>query len=420
MPVPDQAEGPVREAGRSGARRRWKQRVYEILEVGHPNDLASRVFDGFIVVLIVTNVVAVALETVEPLSQQFATAFRLLEAISVAIFTIEYAARLWVCTEHPPLGSLGPVRARLRFAFSFYGLIDLLAFAPFYLAFVVPGIDLRVLRLFRLLWLLKLARHSPALATLGRVVLAERRALVAALLIMAVLLMLASSAMYYAERAVQPDKFASIPHAMWWAIATMTTVGYGDVTPITAAGRIVGGITMIFGLAMFALPVGIVASGFASEIHRRDFTVRWGMVARVPLFARLDALGVTRITNLLKARSVVPGAVIMRRGEVADSMFFITSGEVEVTGPSWTATLGEGDFFGEVALVRETPRTATVRALTQCRLLVLGAQDFRDLLEADPELRDEISRVALDRLAEQDGEAAGHAGSSVAGADRRS
>lgn len=379
-----------------------KHRLYEILEAGHPEDVTSRVFDLTMVVIIIGNVAAVAMETVEPFSAQYGTAMRVFELASVAIFTVEYLARLWVADQHLPLQGYGPVKARVRFALGPFPIIDFLAVAPFYLSLIVPAADLRILRVFRLLRLLKLARYSPAIASLGRVLADERRALGAALLIMVVLLMLSATAIYYIERFVQPEKFASIPGSMWWALATLTTVGYGDVVPVTALGRVFGGLVMIFGLGMFALPIGIIASGFANEIHRREFVVSWGLVARVPLFAKLDAMAVSRVSNLLRSKVVPADTVIARRGEPADAMYFIASGQVHVEVEPEPVTLGEGDFFGELALLNETTRGATVRSITQTRLLVLPVDDFHHLLTTQADLREGIQSVADDRLASAD------------------
>ncbi len=238
----------------------------------------------------------------------------------------------------------------------------------------------------------------------------ERRALVGALLIMAAMLLVASTAIYYIERHVSPDDFGSIPESMWWALATLTTVGYGDVVPATPLGKIVGGMVMIFGLGMFALPIGILASGFASEIHRRDFVVSWSMIARVPLFARLDGLSVSRITNLLQARVVEPDTVIFREGDPGDAMFFIATGEARVEIEPEPVLLGDGDFFGEIALLNDVPRGATVRAVTQCRLLVLDCEDFRGLLAVDENMRRIIDEVVEQRAAELGGDLQGRFG----------
>lgn len=377
-----------------------KQRLYDILERGRPEEPIGRIVDWMLIVLIVANVGAAVAGTVEPLYELHKDAFWIFEIFSVAIFTVEYLCRLWVSTEHLALSGHGPIKARLRFFCSPFALIDLLAILPFYVALFVPAADLRFLRLFRLLRLLKLARYSPALATLWQVLVNERRALAAALLILVVLLITASTAIYHAERGAQPESFGSIPATMWRAVATLTTVGYGDVVPVTGLGRAIGGLVMISGLAMFALPLGIIASGFATEIQRRDFVVTWGMVARVPMFAKLDALSVSRVTNLLRARAVPPETTIFRRGDPPVAMYFIASGEVEVDLNPERLRLSNGDFFGEIALLRGTPRSATIRTVTQCRLLVLDKEDFKDLLESDAELRQAIVEVAEDRLAQ--------------------
>ena len=376
-----------------------KRRLYLILEAGHPGDWQSLVFDGTMVLLILANVAAVVAETVASIGESYRAEFRLFEVVSVGVFTVEYLARLWVCTGHLSLSGYGPVAARLRYAVGPFALIDLLAFLPFYLSLVFPVLDLRILRIFRLLRLLKLARYSPALASLWRVMVTERRALAAALLIMLGLLLLSGTAMYHIERKVQPEAFGSIPRAMWWAIATLTTVGYGDVLPSTALGRLFGGMVMLFGLGMFALPIGIVASGFATEIRRHDFVVTLGMVARVPLFAKLDALSVSRITDLLHARMVPPETVVIRRGEAPKAMYFIASGEVEVQAAPAPVRLRDGDFFGEIALLRRSERTATVRAITRCRLLVLDADDFHELVAAHGDLEEALKMVAEERVA---------------------
>ena len=375
----------------------FKRRLYLVLEDSHPNPWVNRAVEWPLMVLIIANVAAVALETVEGIGEPYGPALHAFELISVAIFTLEYVARLWVCTEHPQIPGESGLRTRLRFAVTPFALIDLLAILPFYLSLLMPMVDARMLRVFRLLRLLKLARYSPAMATLGRVIVDERRALGASLLIMLGLIMIAATLIYHVEREAQPEAFSSIPKAMWWALATLTTVGYGDIVPITALGRLIGGLVMVFGLGMFALPIGIIASGFSSEIHRRDFVVTWGMVARVPLFARLDAISVSRITNLLRARTVQPGTVIFHKGDPSDAMYFIASGQIEVLVSPQPIVLSEGEFFGEMALLRSGHRGATIRALTRCRLLVLDKADFQELMATDGDFRQAISHVAEER-----------------------
>ena len=184
---------------------------------------------------------------------------------------------------------------------------------------------LRVLRLFRLFRLLKLLRYSPALLTLKRVVAREYRALLGALLLMMMLMLFSAAIIYFLEREAQPDKFGSIPAAAWWALATLTTIGYGDIVPITPWGKVFGGIVMLFGLGMFALPIAILATGFSQESARHEFVVTWSMVARVPLFSTLDAAEVAEVTKLLYTRLFQPGATIVHAGDPGGAMYFIGS-----------------------------------------------------------------------------------------------
>jgi voltage-gated potassium channel len=199
----------------------------------------------------------------------------------VIVFSIEYVLRVWSAVDIPMLSRLPPWRARLRFALRPIMLIDLFAVLPFYLQWFIP-IDLRLLRVLRLFRLLMLVRYSPALQTLGRVLADEYRALLGALLVMLVLLLFTSTAIYFLESEAQPDKFGSIPAAAWWALATLTTVGYGDVVPVTPWGKVLGGVTMLLGVCMFAMPIAIIATGFSQESARHQFVATWSMVARRP------------------------------------------------------------------------------------------------------------------------------------------
>jgi voltage-gated potassium channel len=200
------------------------------------------------------------------------------------------------------------------------------------------------------------------------------------------------------ERHVQPDKFGTIPDAMWWAVVTLGTVGYGDVTPVTALGRVVAGITIFFGLIMVALPVGIVASAFAQQIHRRDFVITWSMVARVPLFAGLNAADIADIMRLLRAQQVEAGEMITRRGEPAHSMYFVAAGKVEIELPDRRVQLGTGQFFGEIAALRRARRSGTATALVRTSLLALDARDLHVLMEREPRIAERIREVVRHRL----------------------
>lgn len=207
-----------------------------------------------------------------------------------------------------------------------------------------------------------------------------------------------ASVMHLAEGRVQPDKFGTIPDAMWWAIVTLGTIGYGDVVPITPIGKLIAAVSIFLGLIMVALPVGIIANAFSEDVHRRDFVVTWGMVARVPLFSELDATEIAEVMRLLRARQVEPGQVVVRRGEPGHSMYFIAAGEVEIELPHERVRLGVGHFFGEVAVLRRTRRSANVAAVMRTSLLVLDAQDLHALMERDPRIAERVHDVARGRL----------------------
>lgn len=245
-----------------------KKRVFALLEVAHTDDKSSKYFDIFILSLITINGVSMILETVVTLGQQFKYLFWLIEAISVPIFTIEYLARLWACTADPRHPH--PVFGRLAYALRPLTIIDLLAILPFYLTFLnVDFRVIRILRVFRILRLAKLTRYSSAIWTFYRVFIAKKDELAIALTTIGILLVLTSTFIYYAEHTVQPDIFSSIPAAMYWGVMTLTTVGYGDIVPITIIGKVLGSLTGLLGIAIFAIPAGILASGFAQEIKKR-------------------------------------------------------------------------------------------------------------------------------------------------------
>jgi voltage-gated potassium channel len=199
--------------------------------------------------------------------------------------------------------------------------------------------------------------------------------------------------------AIEPQTFASIPEAMWWAIETLTTVGYGDAVPVTPLGKMFSAIIMICGLGLFALPIGIVATAFVNEIHRRDFVVTWGMVARVPLFATLDAASIAEVMKIMRTRMLLPGTVLAARGDEAEGMYFIADGELRIDLPRRQVKLGAGEFFGEVALLKRVRRVGTVTALTRCHVMIIDAADFESLIRRDENLRDQITAIAEERLA---------------------
>lgn len=380
-------------------RKRLDRRLYDLLESRHLRGW-SGVVQGGLILLILANVVAVVLETVAPLAAAYPGFFYWFEIVSVAIFAAEYAARLCACTAGPREQFQHPILGRLRFALTPMAIIDLVAVLPLFFLLVL-GLDLGSLRLVRILRVLKLIRYSPAMATLGRVIYNERKSLAGALVIFLILLLMSSPVAYYAERAAQPKTFGSIPDAMWWAMAALTTVGYGDVTPITPLGRVIAGFVALLGIAVIALPVGILASAFVEEHKRRDFTVTWSLLAEVPFFQSLTAPRIADLVRVLRPRFAQTDEIIVRKGDEGDSMFIIAEGEVEVEPGAGREpiVLGPGQFFGELALIDRTARTATVRAAGECKLLELSGKDFHELMRHHLELKDAIHKIAAERKA---------------------
>lgn len=242
--------------------------VYRVLETAREDDAASRIVDIILIFFIATSVLAVVLESIPELERRYADIFWLFESITVTVFTIEYFLRLWSSIEESPRHLKQPIRSRIRYVISFHAIVDFLAVLPYYLIYfgLFGGVDMRFLRAFRLLRVLKLTRYSAALNMLLLTFKENGRALAAAFLILLTVMLLAASGMYYFEREAQPVDFGSIPAAMWWAFATLTTVGYGDVTPVTAGGKIFGALITVVGIGMVALPTSILATGYSRQL----------------------------------------------------------------------------------------------------------------------------------------------------------
>ena len=251
-----------------------RRRTFQVLERAENGDRLSQIADGFLIALIVLSAVAIILESIDAVYANHESWFFWFESFTVGVFTLEYGLRLWSCVEDASKGTSAqshPMRYRLRYACSGAALIDLIAIAPFYLILLGSGgIDMRFLRMFRLLRVLKLTRYSAALNILLQALRENARSLAAAFFILLMVMLVAATGMYHFEREAQPQAFSSIPAAMWWAFATLTTVGYGDITPITAQGRIFGALITVLGLGMVALPTGILASAYTEQLRRRS------------------------------------------------------------------------------------------------------------------------------------------------------
>ncbi len=254
-----------------------RARCYDILEMADSTDPLCKAFSFFIVSLILLNVVCIVLESIEEIEFQYRNLFLTIEICSTLIFATEYGLRIWssVESESKKKEGLSNTQIRLAYVVSPMAIVDLVAFLPSLLQVLFPGIDLRFLRILRLLRVFKLTRYFSTFELLFNVLHEERKNLAGIFVILIVILIMAASALYLVERDVQPDKFGSIPQAMWWAIAALTTVGYGDVYPQSYIGQLLGSLVTVLGIGMVALPSGILASAFSEQMRRKRESLQW-------------------------------------------------------------------------------------------------------------------------------------------------
>ena len=247
-----------------------RQRLFLILELkGHKDKKAAWLFSWVLTLMVLSNVVAVILESVPAIHAQYGTVLAVFDTVSVLFFSVEYLLRIWTAAEKNKHVQHTAARRRLRYMLSFHGLVDLLAVLPFFLQSLLPGLDLRFLRVIRIMRILKLSHYSTALEDLIASIYAERDAFISALYLLALSILITSCLMHYAEHALQADKFGTIPDAMWWSIITITTVGYGDATPISAWGKVIGAFTALSGVFTVALLTGI-----KHLLHDEGMTIR--------------------------------------------------------------------------------------------------------------------------------------------------
>jgi voltage-gated potassium channel len=245
----------------------WQQRTFELLQKGTTNDVQSKLVDTALLTLILFSVLCVLLESESSLYRQYQVEFFWAEIFCTSIFLVEYLLRIWSA----PCENVGatPLKSRLQYVSSFYGIVDLVAIAPFLLSTFFPVLDLRVLRLFRVLRIFKVSHYNSALQDLGSAIYAERKSFFSTLYIFVVVLVVCSSLIYIFENKAQPEKFSSIIQSMWWTVVTLTTVGYGDVAPITAGGKFIGATTAVLGVCSVALLTGVVANAFGAQLARK-------------------------------------------------------------------------------------------------------------------------------------------------------
>lgn len=247
---------------------RLRKRVFEVFAPDQPRDPLSRGFDIALMLLIALNVLAVVLETVPSLTAAWGNQFAIFETASLIVFTVEYCLRVWSCVERADRPYGHPLWGRLRFMASPAAILDLLAVLPFLLAPLL-GLDLRFLKIFRLVRIFKLTRYSNAVHILTKAVRAEADIIAASLFLMAVIAVASAAVMYMVENEAQPDAFPHLPAAIYYAVTTLTTVGYGDIVPVTPIGRAISGLMGVIGLAMIAIPSGILASAFSEQLRRQ-------------------------------------------------------------------------------------------------------------------------------------------------------
>jgi voltage-gated potassium channel len=304
-----------------------------------------------------------------------------------AYFAFEWAVRLRHAAQS---------QRSWAYALSGRGLVDAVGAIAIPLA-IIGGAEPKTAWLLAVLWVLKVVPGIPGLRQLRRVLVQESGPLLSVLVIFLMVLFLASVAVHFLERDVQPATFGSVPATMWWAVVTLTTVGYGDVVPVTALGRIVAAMVMICGLGVFGLWTGILATGFAAETRRDNFLKTWDSVSKVPFFAALGPSAIADVTHMLRTMDLPPRTMIIRKGQTGDCMYFIAAGEVEVDLPGKKVQLSEGAFFGEMALLGNNLRSANITTTRLSKLLVLDLVDFRLLMARHPDLAETIDAEAKRR-----------------------
>jgi len=381
-------------SGCSPTRASLRQEVHHVIGSMAEPSAARYLTSAGLTTTIGAAVLQAILVTVPDVLRSHREILTIVQIVTFAVFTLEYIVRLWVA----PLDSPATPHKGLRaYGLSFLGMVDLMVIVPFWFA-LVSSIPDSVLIIASLFSLFKLARYVRGLSIFVSVFRNESQSLLASLVVLIVLLILASGLVFLAESPAQPKIFASIPHTLWWGIVTIATVGYGDMAPCTPLGRFLGGIFILLGIAVFAVPAGILAAGFAKELQKRDFVVTYKTVMRMPLFSGLDAYDIAEISRLLTTQIIPANTVIVRKGDQAQAMFFVMEGDVQVEVEPRPIRLTAGQYFGEIALLKDIERTATVTSISEVRLLVLDGKDFRNLLENHPSVRESVTRVAESRL----------------------
>lgn len=367
----------------------WKTRLLEALR-----DHASAVADGKVTVASYASVISgTGILLFLTIDHSYLLADEIIGGviwINIAYFIFEWAVRVRRAAQQ------GELRAYLLSA---GGMVDGISSVAIPLA-VLAGVPPRTAFLLGIIWLLKIAPDISGFKQLRRVLVNEAEQLGSVLIIFGLVLYAASVIVHVLERDAQPAAFGTIHGTLWWAIVTLTTTGYGDAVPITGLGRIIAACVMICGIGVLGMLVGVLATGYAAEARRTHFIRTWELVSKVPFFSNLAHGAIVDVTNMLRRLELPPRAIVVKKGAPGDCMYFIASGEVEVELPDRKVPLPQGSFFGELALLSNSVRSATVITKTDTALLVLDLLDFRTLTARHPELRAAIDAEASRRIQE--------------------
>ena len=343
-------------------------------------------------VAVVAGMVAMVLLTVDPAYQALHYPIDAVLWTCLVFFVFEWVIRLRASAS---------MYRRASYILSFRGIVDAASALAVPIA-IAAGVNTRTAWLLGMFWVLKAVPGIRGLRQLRRVIVQESGPLLSVLVIFLMVLFMASVAEFFLEHEVQPVAFGSVPAALWWAVATLTTTGYGDVVPITPLGRLIAAAVMISGLGVFGLWTGILATGFAAETRRDNFLRTWEHVSKVPFFASLGSSAIADVTQMLRTIDLPPRTTIIRKGQSGDCMYFIANGEVEVDLPGKKVALGEGAFFGEMALLGNNLRSADITTTRVSQLLVLDLVDFRLLMARHPDIAETIEAEAKRRAQENE------------------
>ena len=330
------------------------------------NNKSKALFDKFIGALIFLNILHQVISSMDLTEYQSMLSYgEIFFQISMVIFLVELLYRL---IDERRLGFLNTMDGLVLINY-----------------FLIGILDLRIFRLFRFFDIFSKTRILLPSNTLFKTIHVQRHSLLGSLFLVLSVLLLFSTIMYFVEREAQPEKFGSIPLAIWWGMETLTTVGYGDVHPITPLGKVLGTLTMLLGIGMFALPAAILGSAYYEEMQKRNFLVTFEAILEVPLFEELPIKALSKINEKLDAVLLPPNEAVFEKGEEADSMYIIESGraQVELENP---IVLEPGDYFGEMGFINNNPRNATITTLEEVKLLQLKKEDLEELFDEHPVL----------------------------------